>query len=76
MNQLFIKCIKDTEGWRTEREMYAAQVVAGGFVQVGDNDDPNGDGWSAAPMEYREDGSVIYHVGGLDGEVMFEERAA
>ncbi len=75
-NQLFVKCIKDTEGYWTEGEMYAAQVVAGGFVQVGDDDDPNGDAWSAAPMEYREDGSIIYQVGGLNGEVMFEERAA
>lgn len=76
MNQLFIKCIKDTEGYWTEGEMYSAQVVAGGFVQLGDDDDLNGDFWSAAPMEYREDGSIIYQIGGLDGEVMFEERAA
>lgn len=31
------------------------------------------EGWSAAPMEYREDGSVLYKVGGVDGEVLFEE---
>ncbi|ELZ8473312.1 hypothetical protein [Salmonella enterica] len=33
------------------------------------------EGWSAAPMEYREDGSILYQVGGLDGEVIFEEAA-
>lgn len=27
-------------------------------------------------MEYREDGSILYQVGGLDGEVLFEEPAA
>ncbi|HHO8371115.1 hypothetical protein NW256_06110 [Klebsiella pneumoniae] len=53
-----IKCIKDTEGYWTEGEMYPARVVAGGFVQVGDDDDPNGECWSAAPMEYR--GESLY----------------
>ncbi|MER1978537.1 hypothetical protein [Pseudocitrobacter faecalis] len=75
-NQLFVKCIKDTEGYWTEGEMYAAQVVAGGFVQVGDDDEPNGNSWSAAPSEYREDGAIIYQVGGLDGDVLFEEQTA
>lgn len=70
---LQIKCIKDTEGWWTEGEMYPTCVVAGGFVLVGDDDEPNGEGWSAAPMEYREDGSILYQVDGLDGEVLFEE---
>ncbi len=42
-----IKCIKDTEGYCTEGEMYPAHVVAGGFVQVGDDDDLNGEAWSA-----------------------------
>ena len=38
-NSLQILCIKDTEGYWTEGEMYPARVVAGGFVQVGDDDD-------------------------------------
>ncbi|MEQ0037738.1 hypothetical protein ABLU74_11550 [Klebsiella sp. GG_Kp161] len=67
-NSLQILCIKDTEGYWTEGEMYPARVVAGGFVQVGDDDDPSGEGWSAAPMEYREDGSIVYQVGGIEGE--------
>lgn len=50
--------------------MYPARVVAGGFVQVGDDDDPSGEGWSAAPMEYREDGSIVYQVGGIEGDVI------
>lgn len=72
---LQLKCIKDTEGWWTEGEMYPASVVAGGFVQVGDDEEPNGEGWSAEPMEYREDGSILYQVGGIEGEVLFEEAA-
>ncbi len=52
-----IKCIKDTEGYWTEGEMYPARVVAGGFVQVGDDYDRIGEGWSAMPIEYRDDGS-------------------
>ncbi|HFG9821832.1 TPA: hypothetical protein ACGHHJ_004873 [Salmonella enterica subsp. enterica serovar Frintrop] len=72
---LQIKCLKDNEGWWTEGEMYPARVVAGGFIQVGDDDAPNGEGWSATPVEYREDGSILYQVGGLDGEVIFEEAA-
>ncbi|EKS6381312.1 hypothetical protein OR189_000405 [Enterobacter hormaechei] len=74
-NLLFLKCTKDTEGWWTEGERYPARVVAGGFVLVGDDDELDGEGWSAAPMEYREDGSVLYQVGGVDGEVLFEESA-
>ncbi|MDY1771114.1 hypothetical protein ACLE5P_06810 [Klebsiella pneumoniae] len=35
-----VKCLKDTEGYWTEGEIYPARVVAGGFVQVGDDDDP------------------------------------
>lgn len=73
-NSLKIKCIKDTEGWWTEGKIYTARVVAGGFIQFGD-DEPNGEGWSAAPIEYREDGSIIYQVGGIEGEVLFEEVA-
>ena len=42
---------------------YPARVVAGGFVRAGDDDDPSGEGWSAALMEYREDGSIVYQVG-------------
>lgn len=72
-NLLLLKCIKDTEGWWTEGEMYPARVVAGGFVLVGDDEDLDGEGWSAAPKEYREDDSVLYQVGGIDGEVVFEE---
>lgn len=72
---LQIICIKDTEGYWTEGEMYPARVVAGGFVQVGDDDDPKGEGWSAAPMEYREDGSIVYQVGGIEGDVLFEETS-
>ncbi|ANE69097.1 hypothetical protein M2950_26195 [Klebsiella pneumoniae] len=70
-----VKCLKDTEGYWTEEEIYPARVVAGGFVQVGDDDDPNGEGWSAAPMEYREDGSIVYQVGGIEGDVLFEEAS-
>lgn len=32
-----VKCLKDTEGYWTEGEKYPARVVAGGFVQVGDD---------------------------------------
>ncbi|EPX4282894.1 hypothetical protein ACW0LR_004201 [Citrobacter freundii] len=74
-NQIFLKCIKDTEGYWSEGEMYPARVVTGGFVQVGDNDEPNGENWSAAPVEYREDDSIVYQVGGIEGEVLFEESA-
>ena len=74
-NQLFIKCLKDTEGYWTEGEIYPASVVSGGFVLVGNDDAPNGEGWSAAPMEYREDGSIVYQIGGIEGEVLFEEAA-
>lgn len=74
-NLLFLKCIKDTEGWWTEDEMYPARVVAGGFVLIGDDDELDGEEWSAVPIEYRENGSVLYQVGGVDGEVLFEESA-
>ncbi|WP_265003099.1 hypothetical protein [Klebsiella variicola] len=50
-------------------------LVAGGFVQVGDDDDLNGEAWSVAPMEYREDGSIVYQVGGIEGDVLFEEAS-
>lgn len=73
---LLLKCTKDTEGWWTEGDVYPARVVAGGFVLVGDDNELDGEGWSAAPMEYRDDGSVIYQIGGIDGDVLFEERAA
>ncbi|MBE3231566.1 hypothetical protein [Klebsiella pneumoniae] len=46
-NSLQILCIKDTEGYWTEGEMYPARVVAGGFVQVG----------------------------GIEGDVLFEEAS-
>lgn len=74
-SQLFVKCIKDTEGWWTEGEMYSARVVGGGFILIGD-DELYGEGWSAAPVEYRDDGSIVYQLGGIDGEVLFEECAA
>ncbi|HFK4064841.1 TPA: hypothetical protein ACJIK4_004645 [Kluyvera cryocrescens] len=74
-NQLFLKCIKDTEGYWSEGEIYPARVVAGGFVQVGDDDEPSGENWIAAPVEYREDDSIVYQVGGIEGEVLFEESA-
>ncbi|MFB5952116.1 hypothetical protein [Klebsiella pasteurii] len=70
-----VKCIKDTEGYWTEGEYYEARLIGAGFLLVGDDDDPDGD-WNATPMEYREDGSVIYELGGIDGEVLFEERTA
>ncbi|ECS7760177.1 hypothetical protein CNP29_22640 [Salmonella enterica subsp. enterica serovar Poona] len=72
-NPFFIKCLKDTEGWWTEGEIYEARRGAGGFVQFGDDNQPNGEDWSASPIQYREDGSILYQVGGLDGEVIFEE---
>lgn len=71
-----VKCIKDTEGWWTEGEYYEAVVAPGGFVLVGDDDEPDGERWSAAPMVYREDGSIVYALGGIEGEVLFEENAA
>ncbi|EMM6472872.1 TPA: hypothetical protein LR368_003945 [Enterobacter hormaechei] len=71
-NLLLLKC---TKGWWTEGEMYPARVVAGGFVLIGDDDELDGEEWSAAPIEYREDGSVLYQVGGVDGDVLFEESA-
>ncbi|EKB6674098.1 hypothetical protein PF831_004892 [Salmonella enterica] len=72
---MIVKCLKDSEGWWTEGEVYPAYVVTGGFIQVGDDDDPNGEEWSATPVEYREDGSILYQVGGLEGEVLFERFA-
>ncbi|EFS3131390.1 hypothetical protein HX261_000253 [Salmonella enterica] len=72
---MIVKCLKDSEGWWTEGEVYPATVVAGGFIQVGDDDDPNREGWSATPVEYREDGSILYQIGGIEGEVLFEESA-
>lgn len=70
-----IKCIKDTEGWWTEGELYEAVAAPGGFILVGDDEDP-ADGWSAMPIEYRDDGSIVYSLGGIEGEVLFEEQAA
>ena len=70
-----VKCIKDTEGWWTEGEYYEAAASAGGFILVGDDDEPDGQGWSAAPMEYRDDGSIVYALGGIEGEVLFEEAS-
>ena len=74
-NLIFLKCVEDTEGYWSEGKTYPATVVTGGFVQVGDDDDPSGEGWSATPMEYRDDGSIVYQVGGVEGDVLFEESA-
>ncbi|WP_455648436.1 hypothetical protein [Kluyvera sp.] len=74
-NLIFLKCIKDTVGYWSEGEMYPARVVTGGFVLVGDDDDPSGEEWSATPIEYREDGSIVYQIGGVEGDVLFEESA-
>ncbi|MIH70364.1 hypothetical protein AH856_25415, partial [Salmonella enterica subsp. enterica] len=63
------------EGWWTEGEVYPAHVATSGFILVGDDDGPNGEEWSAAPVEYREDGSILYQIGGIEGEVLFEEAA-
>lgn len=68
-----VKCIADNEGYWTVGEMYPAENAGGGFILVGDDDEPNGYGWSASPMEYRDDGSIIYKLGGLEGGVQFEE---
>ncbi|KGB00172.1 hypothetical protein DR73_1541 [Enterobacteriaceae bacterium ATCC 29904] len=72
---LLLKCTKDTEGWWTEGERYPARVVTGGFVLLGDDDELDGEGWSAGPIEHSQDGSILYQIGGLDGEVLFEEAA-
>ncbi|WP_333009908.1 hypothetical protein [Kluyvera sichuanensis] len=74
-NLIFLKCVKDTEGYWSEGETYPATVVAGGFVQVGDDDAPSGEGWTATQIERWENGTVIYRVGGIEGEVLFEEVA-
>lgn len=71
-----VKCIKDTEGYWTEGKNYEAVAAPGGFVLVGDDDEPDGQGWSAEPMEYRDDGSIVYTLGGIEGEVLFEESTA
>lgn len=56
--------------------MYIARVEAGGFILVRADDAPNGEGGSASPVEHRDDSSLLYQPGGLDGEVIFEECAA
>jgi hypothetical protein len=70
-----VKCIKDTEGWWTEGKSYSFREAAGGFLLVSDDDEPHGEGWSATPIEYREDGTIIYQLGGIEGEVLFEEAS-
>lgn len=74
MTTLLIKCVKDTEGWWTEGAIYEAYRIAYGFVMLGD-DQPDSQYWTASPVEYRVDGSIIYEVGGLYGEAIFEETA-
>ncbi|MDV2863135.1 hypothetical protein R0H02_11740 [Phytobacter ursingii] len=68
-------CTHQCPQW-TEGEIYIARVETGGFIVFGDDDAPNGEGWSASPVEYRDDGSILYQLGGLDGDVIFEEYAA
>ena len=68
-------CTHQCPQW-TEGEIYIARVEAGGFIFVGDDDAPNGEGGSASPVEHRDDGSILYQPGGLNGEVIFEECAA
>ncbi len=74
-NQFLVKCVKDDVGWWTEGNKYKAKVAPGGQILVGDDDNnaPSANDWSATPLEYREDGSIIYQVGGLAGDVLFEE---
>lgn len=72
---LLLKCTKDNEGFWTEGEIYPACVLTGTWVMVGDDDEPDGAGWAVTPMEYRKDGTTVYQVVGLDGEVLFEEAA-
>ncbi len=59
---------------RATVQRYFSKAEATGEV-VGDDDDPSGEGWSAAPMEYREDGTIVYQVGGIEGDVLFEEAS-
>ncbi|MEQ0036406.1 hypothetical protein ABLU74_04630 [Klebsiella sp. GG_Kp161] len=70
-----VKCIKDTEGWWTEGEYYEAVESAGGFILVGDDEDPAGKFWAITPIERRDDGSIVYELGDSDGEVLFEEAS-
>lgn len=72
---VLLKCIKDTEGWWTEGDNYPARSVSGGFVLIGDDEALDGEQWSATPIEYKDDGSIIYQVGGIGGEVLFQEDA-
>ncbi|WP_447327722.1 hypothetical protein [Klebsiella michiganensis] len=71
-----VRCIKDTEGYWTEGEMYSAQrMPVSGWIFVGDDDEPEGEGWSAAPVEFQGDDSIVYQICGIDGEVLFEEAS-
>ena len=69
-----VECIKDDVGWWSVGRTYPATHSAGGFIQLGDDDDLDDHVWSAAPVEYKEDGSIIYAIGGIDGAVHFEEK--
>lgn len=74
MSKLFLKCIKDTEGWWTEGEIYEASRVYGS-VTVCDNFEPNEQEWYLTYIGDSRNGSACYQVGCLKGEVLFEEAA-
>ncbi|MCK0554500.1 hypothetical protein KFO32_15740 [Pantoea ananatis] len=69
-----VKCIKDTEGYWTEGESYPARHAGCGFLLVGDDSEPLGEDWSATPVEYLEDGTIIFKIFGIDGDVQFEDE--
>lgn len=69
-----VKCIKDTEGWWTEGELYEAVESVCGSILVGDDEDPAGEFWMVTPIEHRDDGSIVYELGNSDGEVLFEKE--
>lgn len=71
-----VKCIKDTEGWWTEGEYYEASESVRGSTLVGDDEDPAGKFWAVTPIERRDDGSIVYELGGSDGGALFEKEPA
>lgn len=60
-----VKCIKDNEGYWTEGEIYHAEPVGGGFLNIGDDDDKNAD-WSLMPISYDDNDKATYQLTGLD----------